>query len=67
MEIAVLAFKFRFLVKIITIMRKNKFGANSCVIGEVVDEPKGKVYMETAIGGQRMIDMLAGEQLPRIC
>ena len=53
--------------KVLTILQRNKYGVNSCVIGEVVDEPKGKVYMETAIGGQRMIDMLAGEQLPRIC
>jgi hydrogenase expression/formation protein HypE len=52
---------------VIQTMQKNKYGHDACVIGEVVSEPKSKVYMETEIGGQRMIDMLAGEQLPRIC
>ena len=52
---------------VLSVMRKNKYGKNACIIGEVVDEPQGKVYLDTAIGGQRMIDMLAGEQLPRIC
>jgi len=33
----------------------------------VTDQPRGKVVMETILGGQRMIDMLTGEQLPRIC
>jgi hydrogenase expression/formation protein HypE len=52
---------------VLSIMRMNKYGKNACVIGEVIEEPKGKVYMDTTIGGQRMIDMLTGEQLPRIC
>jgi hydrogenase expression/formation protein HypE len=37
------------------------------IIGEVHSQPENKVFMETMIGGQRIIDMLAGEQLPRIC
>lgn len=53
--------------KTLRILRKNNYGKEACVIGEVVEEPKGKVYLETMIGGLRMIDMLAGEQLPRIC
>jgi hydrogenase expression/formation protein HypE len=53
--------------EVLSILRINKYGQNACIIGEVVAEPKGKVYMDTLIGGQRMIDMLAGEQLPRIC
>jgi hydrogenase expression/formation protein HypE len=52
---------------VLTVMRANKYGKESCTIGDVLIEPKSRVYMETAIGGQRMIDMLAGEQLPRIC
>jgi len=52
---------------VLSVMRANKYGQNSCVIGEVVHEPKGRVYLDTSIGGQRIIDMLAGEQLPRIC
>lgn len=45
----------------------NPFGKNAAVIGEVVADHTGKVVMETRIGGQRIVDMLAGEQLPRIC
>ncbi|MCK4558817.1 MAG: hydrogenase expression/formation protein HypE, partial [Calditrichia bacterium] len=52
---------------VLSVMRANIYGQNACVIGEVVAEPQGRVYMDTVIGGQRMIDMLAGEQLPRIC
>jgi hydrogenase expression/formation protein HypE len=53
--------------KVLSVMQKNIYGEHSRVIGEVVDEPKSRVYMETLIGGKRMIEMLAGEQLPRIC
>ena len=48
-------------------MHKNPLGKNSKVIGEVVREPAGKVIMETEVGGHRIIDMLVGEQFPRIC
>ncbi len=42
-------------------------GAGAAIIGEVVTESNGRVMMQTAIGGMRAIEMLAGEQLPRIC
>ncbi len=48
-------------------MRKNPYGKGAVIIGEVTASPKGKVLMKTHIGGTRIIDMLAGEQLPRIC
>jgi hydrogenase expression/formation protein HypE len=48
-------------------MRKNPYGKGAVIIGEVTPSPKGKVLMKTHIGGTRIIDMLAGEQLPRIC
>lgn len=48
-------------------MRRNEYGQDACIIGEVLAERPGKVFMETVIGGTRMIDMLTGEQLPRIC
>ncbi len=48
-------------------IRKDEYGKNAAIIGEVVSEFPGKVFMETAIGGSRIVDMLAGEQLPRIC
>jgi hydrogenase expression/formation protein HypE len=37
------------------------------VIGEVVAHPAGIVVLHTVFGGQRIVDMLTGEQLPRIC
>ncbi|HDN79365.1 MAG TPA: hydrogenase expression/formation protein HypE, partial [Chloroflexi bacterium] len=37
------------------------------IIGRVVDEHLGKVVMRTLIGSRRILDMPAGEQLPRIC
>lgn len=48
-------------------MRANCYGKDAAVIGEVVEEHIGKVILETRIGGMRIVDMLAGEQLPRIC
>ena len=51
----------------LAIMRKHEFGKASAVIGEVTSPNKGKVRLQTAIGGLRAIEMLAGEQLPRIC
>jgi hydrogenase expression/formation protein HypE len=53
--------------KIVSRMRRNVYGANACVIGEVKAEPQGIVAMRTGFGGTRIVDMLVGEQLPRIC
>ena len=49
------------------IMRNHEFGKGAAVIGEVTSANSGKVRLQTAIGGLRAIEMLAGEQLPRIC
>jgi len=53
--------------KLLTIARTHSLGKESQIIGKVVSEPKGKVYLRTEIGSRRVIDMLTGEQLPRIC
>ena len=53
--------------KIIARMRENIYGREACIIGEVKAEPQGIVSMTTGFGGTRIVDMLAGEQLPRIC
>jgi hydrogenase expression/formation protein HypE len=53
--------------KLLAAVRENEFGKDACVIGEVNSENPGKVFMETGIGGTRIVDMLSGEQLPRIC
>ena len=42
-------------------------GADAARIGVVTDESAGLVVADTAIGGSRIVDMLSGEQLPRIC
>lgn len=49
------------------LLRKNKYGKKATVIGEITDKHHGKAWLTTEIGGRRIIDMLAGEQLPRIC
>lgn len=53
--------------RILKEMKKNPYGKSACVIGEVVEDHPKRVVMETRIGGSRIIDMLIGEQLPRIC
>ena len=53
--------------KVLQKMRKNKYGIESEIIGKVTKKIQGKVILCTTIGGKRIIDMLTGEQLPRIC
>jgi hydrogenase expression/formation protein HypE len=53
--------------KVLVSMRQNSRGQESAIIGEVVADQPGRVFMKTTIGGFRIVDMLAGEQLPRIC
>jgi len=48
-------------------MRESKYGKESKIIGRVARKSEGKVYLNTGIGGKRIVDMLTGEQLPRIC
>ena len=48
-------------------MKKNRHGVDAAIIGEVKAEPGGIVTMRTGFGGTRIVDMLVGEQLPRIC
>ena len=49
------------------VMRAHPLGPDAAVIGEVVADDLAFVQMRTAFGGVRMVDWLAGEQLPRIC
>lgn len=53
--------------KILSVMRKNIYGRDAAQIGEVVANSAGKVGLRTAIGGVRIVDMPAGELVPRIC
>jgi hydrogenase expression/formation protein HypE len=52
---------------ILQAMRSNRYGEEATVIGEVVAEPKGRVLMRTNLGSTRIVDIPAGELLPRIC
>jgi hydrogenase expression/formation protein HypE len=52
---------------VLDVIRKDAQGENACMIGEVVEDHPGRVVLQTRIGGERIIDMLTGEQLPRIC
>jgi hydrogenase expression/formation protein HypE len=53
--------------KVLESIQSSEYGKDACVIGEVVEENPGRVFLETLIGGRRIVDMLTGEQLPRIC
>ena len=48
-------------------LRGHELGRDAAVIGEVREDPPGMVMLETAFGGSRVVDMLAGDPLPRIC
>ena len=52
---------------VVAAMRHHPAGRNSAIIGEVTTAPRGGVVMATAFGGTRVVDMLIGDQLPRIC
>ncbi len=53
--------------KILEAMRATRYGEEAVIIGEVREDTRGRVLMKTAIGTTRIVDMLAGEMLPRIC
>ncbi|MCF8234597.1 MAG: hydrogenase expression/formation protein HypE [Bacteroidales bacterium] len=53
--------------KALEIMQSDELGKQATIIGEIVNQHPGKAWLNTGIGGKRIIDMLAGEQLPRIC
>lgn len=53
--------------RLVARMQQNVYGRDACIIGEVKTEPQGIVAMRTGFGGTRIVDMLVGEQLPRIC
>ena len=52
---------------ILATMKKNRYGEEAVVIGEILPSPAKKVLLKTPIGTSRIIDMLTGEMLPRIC
>ena len=53
--------------KVLEAMRGNHYGENASIIGEVREEHPGRVVMKTCLGASRIVDMLVGDILPRIC
>jgi len=54
-------------VKALEIMKNHELGMQTAIIGKITHDHAGIALLKTIIGGKRIIDMLAGEQLPRIC
>ncbi|MCJ7717993.1 MAG: hydrogenase expression/formation protein HypE [Anaerolineales bacterium] len=53
--------------KVLDVMKKTRYGENAVIIGEVKDSPQGRLLLKTGLGTTRIVDILAGEMLPRIC
>ena len=53
--------------RILQVMRDHPLGRDAALIGTVVADHPGMVLMKSVVGGERVVTMLAGEQLPRIC
>jgi hydrogenase expression/formation protein HypE len=52
---------------LLNVMKEHKLGKMSSIIGKITGEHPGKVVLKTTTGGKRIIDIMTGEQLPRIC
>ena len=48
-------------------LRSHRLGADAVLIGDIREEPQGIVVLRTSFGGTRIVDMLVGDPLPRIC
>jgi hydrogenase expression/formation protein HypE len=53
--------------RVLARMREEPEGRQACVVGEIVEDGERLVLLETSVGGRRIVDMLPGDQLPRIC
>lgn len=53
--------------EVLNCMKAHHYGSEAVIIGRVVPQDRQRVFMKTGVGGTRILDMLAGEQLPRIC
>jgi hydrogenase expression/formation protein HypE len=53
--------------RVLAAMREHTLGRDAAIIGNVVADHPGMVTMKSLVGGERVVNMLAGEQLPRIC
>jgi hydrogenase expression/formation protein HypE len=53
--------------RLVQAMQKTNYGHEAVIIGEVLPEPETRVVIKTKVGGTRIVDMLTGDMLPRIC
>lgn len=53
--------------KIVAKIKESPFGKEASIIGEISENHKGMAWLNTSVGGRRIIEMLSGQQLPRIC
>jgi hydrogenase expression/formation protein HypE len=53
--------------RLLSVMQQHEEGRNAAIIGEVISDTNSQVLLKTNIGGTRLVDWIAGEQLPRIC
>lgn len=53
--------------EVFALLQQDENGMNAAIIGNITNEHKGQVIMQSSIGGKRVLNMLPGEQLPRIC
>jgi hydrogenase expression/formation protein HypE len=53
--------------KVLEVLRETEEGRNAEIIGEVVDNYKGKVILETIVGGRRIMEPPVGDPVPRVC
>jgi len=53
--------------RVLNTMRKTRYGKEAVILGEVVEGDSGRVVMKTHLGATRIVDMLVGDLLPRIC
>jgi len=53
--------------KVLSCMKRHRYGKDAVIIGEVTGDHPGRVVMRTSLGTSRIVDMLVGEPLPRIC
>lgn len=52
---------------VLDVLKRDPYGADATIIGEVQNSPVGRVLMRTTLGSTRIVDVLSGEMLPRIC
>jgi len=53
--------------RVLNVIKSNPLGREGAIIGKVLDDGKSKLYLKTYIGGTKVLGMLQGELIPRIC